>query len=764
MKSKLTEAFSSLAVQLTLAMTALVLVAVAGTSLLSGLRDQQTFRAELEGQAESILDSVSIFAADPLYFMDIGKLKDTEALLREADVVDFARFYDPDGRILTDSRTARGTRNFKEDIFGRYLLETKETVIEWHPDRLVAGRAVTAGRRVLGAVSLEMSTAPLDDKISAVRNQGIVVAIGTLLLGAALALLVASSVTGPVSALVRATNRVAGGDLSQRIVVRGSSELMAMARAFNHMGDQLQQTLARLRESEERYALATRGANDGVWDWDLTQERVHFSPRWKAMLGYREDEIGSEPGEWLNRVHPEDAGRLEEALAAHLCGRTPQFECEYRMRHKDGGYRWVLTRGLALWDADGKAHRCAGSQTDVTESKKLQEQLLRGQRLQTAGRIAGQVAHDFNNLLGPLVGYPDLIRAQLPEGHPALRFCDAMQEAAETMAAINEDMMTLGRRGRLEDELLDVNTLVRSVLRQCLPGYPASIACEVDLAADLLPVRGSAAQLSRVLANLISNARDSMPDGGVLALRTENLYLDTPMGNYQRIEVGEYVRIQVSDTGCGIEPEIRDKIFDAFFTTKQGARRGAGLGLSVVMAIVEDHRGYLDFESKVGKGTVFSIYLPASREGIAQEDEEGVVGGTESVLVVDDDQVQREVLSQLLASLGYEVESAAGGEEAVARTRERAFDLLILDMIMPGMNGAETYRQILRTHHQQRAIILSGFSASELVQQTQAMGAGAYIRKPVTREKLAGALRRELDRSRQPGRRRKQSQSATARE
>ncbi len=753
-------AYSSLAVQLTLAMMALVLVAVAGTSLLSVLREQQTFRAELVGQAESILDSVSIFAADPLYFMDIGKLKDTEALLREADVADFVRFYDPDGRILTDSSTARGGRNFREDTFGRYLLETRETVIEWRPDRLVAGRAVMAGRRVLGAVSLEMSTAPLDDKISAVRNQGIVIAIGTLLLGAGLALLVARSVTGPVLALVRATNQAANGDLSQRIVARGSSELVAMARAFNHMGDQLQQTLARLRESEERYALATRGANDGLWDWDLIQDRVHFSPRWKAMLGYDEDEVGSEPREWLDRVHREDVSRLQEALATHLHGKTPQFECEYRMRHKDGGYRWVLTRGLALWDADGKAYRCAGSQTDVTESKRLQEQLLRGQRLQTAGRIAGQVAHDFNNLLGPLVGYPDLIRMQLPEEHPARRFCDAMQEAAETMADINEDMMTLGRRGLLEEEPLDVNALVRRVLEQHFANRPEGIAVQTDLAGDLLPVRGSAAQLSRVLANLISNARDAMRDGGVLAVRTENLYVDAPTGSYQRIEMGEYVRIQVSDTGCGIPPEIRDRIFDAFFTTKQSARRGAGLGLSVVMAIVEDHRGYLDFESQIGKGTVFNVYLPACREGIPGRAEEGAAGGTESVLVVDDDQVQREVLGQLLASLGYRVESAAGGEEALARTGERAFDLLILDMIMPGMNGAETYRQILRTHPDQRAIILSGFSASELVRQAQALGAGAYIRKPVTREKLASVLRRELDRPRQPQQHRDCSETA----
>ncbi len=377
----------------------------------------------------------------------------------------------------------------------------------------------------------------------------------------------------------------------------------------------------------------------------------------------------------------------------------------------------------------------------------MEEQLLRAQRLETAGRVAGQVAHDFNNLLAPMTAYPDLIKMQLPEGHPALQYCDAMLEAADRMAAINEDMMALGRRGHFEQQHVDLNLMVEQAVEQ-MAARPASLSVQLDLAANLPHAGGSAAQLQRVISNLISNAREAMQDDGLLTIHTDRVRVHTPVGSYNRIEPGDYVRLRIGDTGCGIPPEIVDKIFDAFFTTKT-KRRGCGLGLSIVQSIVADHRGYVDMESKVGQGTTFEVYLPVCLDTPEEKPVQPLRGGTEAILVVDDDDLQRDVVTQMLQKVGYKVQATASGEAAIAHLREHHADLLILDMIMPqGIDGAETYRRILEWRPDQRAIVLSGFSESERVREAQRLGAGAYLRKPVTLDRLAVAVREELDRAR----------------
>ncbi len=384
---------------------------------------------------------------------------------------------------------------------------------------------------------------------------------------------------------------------------------------------------------------------------------------------------------------------------------------------------------------------------DITERKQLEERLFRAQRLETAGRIAGQVAHDFNNLLGPMVAYPQLIKMELPENHSAGPLCDAMLNAARQMADINADMLTLSRRGLLQQQPTDLNELVRQTVDE-MESVPPTLHLDVDLATGLFPVSGVSAQLLRVISNLLSNAREAMNDLGLLTVKTENVYVDQPLGRYNRVEVGEYVKLTVADTGCGISPEIRDRIFDAFFTTKvANKRRGSGLGLSVVQAIVDDHRGYLDLQSGVGMGTTFTIYLPVYREPILETQVEGLPGGTESILVVDDDHLQREVLARILQRLGYRVQAVGSGEEAADYLKGHSVDLLILDMVMPGgMDGVSTYRRVQEIRSGQKAVVVSGFAETDRVQETKAMGVAAFLSKPVTLDTLARMVREELDR------------------
>jgi signal transduction histidine kinase/ActR/RegA family two-component response regulator len=388
---------------------------------------------------------------------------------------------------------------------------------------------------------------------------------------------------------------------------------------------------------------------------------------------------------------------------------------------------------------------------DISQRRNIERQLLRAQRLETAGRISGQVAHDFNNLLSPLVGFSELIKLQLPEDHRAQHYCDLMIQAAEQMAQINQDLLTMGRRGHFDQVSVNLNEIIEQVIAQLSP-MPPTLVVDLQLAEQLLPVSAAPAQLARVVTNLVVNAREAMQEIGALTLRTSNVYVDRPAGRMVQVAVGEYVRLEVTDTGGGIAPDILDKIFDAFFTTRPPERRrGAGLGLSVVQAVVEDHRGYVDVATEAGRGTTFSVYLPITRTPIAHPESAPIIGGAESILVVDDDPFQRAVASELLTSLGYTVSVASSGEEALTKLEAEPADLLLLDMVMPpGIDGAKTFEEVKRRNPEQRAILLSGFAQTERVRAAQDAGAGAFLHKPVTRETLAAAVRTELERKATP--------------
>lgn len=383
---------------------------------------------------------------------------------------------------------------------------------------------------------------------------------------------------------------------------------------------------------------------------------------------------------------------------------------------------------------------------DITEKKRLQEFASRAQRLETAGRVAGQVAHDFNNLLAPLMAYPEIIKEELSEDHPVLQYIDEIERSAEQITEINQQLLTLGRRGHYSLESLSLNDIVTNVIKQ-IHIVPETLVIETDLSDKLMNIKGGNSQIFRAILNLVHNARDAMMDVGQLTIKTENYYVDKLSGRFGRVPRGEYVKLTVSDTGSGIPADIMPKILDPFFTTKTTTKkRGSGLGLSIVHAVVEDHNGYIDVESTVGEGTNFYLYFPITRESSEETIPEQIVGGTENILIVDDDKVQKDVVSRLLEKLGYKASTVESGEKAIDFIKEKPQDMLVLDMIMPdGIDGAETYEEALKVNPSQKAIIISGYKETQRVEEALKLGAGAFIRKPLTLKTIAQALRKELD-------------------
>jgi len=501
-----------------------------------------------------------------------------------------------------------------------------------------------------------------------------------------------------------------------------------------------------LKESEEKYRALSENSPDIIMRFDCQYRHLYVNSAVRAI-----SKVASH--EFIGKTHAELGfpEQMQEFWRKHLgsafgSGKPQRVEFEYRTEE-----------GLHVFDMRLMPEQSTGCEVtsvmctmrDITEIKRLQQFTARAQRLETAGRIAGQVAHDFNNLLAPLVAYPDLMRGELPPGLEAVRFLDKMKDAACRMSEINQQLLTLGRRGHYNMEPLSLNEIVRQAVGQTGTTAVAP-AMQLNLQEGLMNIKAGPSQILRAITNLINNACDAMPNGGQLTITTENVYVDDEtVGRLGRIPIGEYVRLTVSDTGVGIDPDALPRIFDPFFTTKTTDRaRGSGLGLSVVHAVVEDHHGAVECKSTPGKGTTMIIYFPITREAVEVKQWDQIIGGCEKIMVVDDDEVQREVCQQLLEKLGYQVTAVSSGELAVDTLITTPHDLLLLDMIMPGgIDGTETLKRVLEVHPEQRAIVVSGYAESRRVSEALRLGASAFIRKPVTMRSIAQAVRRELDRN-----------------
>ncbi|PKK83087.1 MAG: hypothetical protein CVT49_10260 [candidate division Zixibacteria bacterium HGW-Zixibacteria-1] len=496
-----------------------------------------------------------------------------------------------------------------------------------------------------------------------------------------------------------------------------------------------------LRQSEEWFRTIFESAQDMIFIKDLNLRYVAANPAVGRLFGIDASElIGKSDHDLFGREASRRIALVDEKV---LGGEIINEESS---RPVCGEEKLVHVIKVPMRDADGQIIGLCGIARDITETRRLQNFALRAQRLETAGRIAGQVAHDFNNLLGPLVAFPELIKDELPENSRVIKYLNAMENSAQKIADINQQLLTLGRRAHYELTPLALNDIVKDVLAHIQPPS-GNVKVVSRLAGDLMNIVGGGAQIHRVISNLVTNAYDAMEDGGTLTIQTENYYLDELAGGYENIPKGEYVKLTLADTGKGIPSKIVSKIFDPFFTTKAtDKRRGSGLGLSVVHAVMEDHHGYIDLETKPERGTKFYLYFPVTRQEIESFQGDQIYGGEETIMVVDDDAEQRDVTAKLLEKLGYTVLMADSGEDAIQRIKENTIDLILMDMIMPpGIDGADTYKKILDLRPNQKAIIVSGFARSERAKYALDLGASGFLRKPVTLKSLAQAIRKALD-------------------
>ncbi|KAB2889176.1 MAG: response regulator [Desulfobulbaceae bacterium] len=387
--------------------------------------------------------------------------------------------------------------------------------------------------------------------------------------------------------------------------------------------------------------------------------------------------------------------------------------------------------------------------------QQLEAQLHQAQKMEALGTLAGGVAHDLNNILSALVSYPDLLLLDLPDDSPLKKPLMTIRKSGQKAADIVQDLLTLARRGVTITQTVNLNTVISEYLqslefKNIQAAYP-KIVFDLQLQDDLLPLVGSPVHLSKTVMNLVLNAMEAIAGPGKISISTGNIHLDAPIVGFEPVREGDYVRLRIADTGVGIPAADLPRIFEPFYSKKVMGKSGTGLGMAVIWGTVKDHNGSIDLESVPGRGTRFDLYFPVSRgTPDRREEDDGAAAymGSETILVVDDMEDQRDIIEHMLTRQGYRVTTADSGEAALEHLKRQPADLLILDMIMdPGIDGLRTFQLARQINPRQKAIISSGFSETDRVREALRLGAGAYIKKPYVLKELARAVRQELDKT-----------------
>ena len=391
--------------------------------------------------------------------------------------------------------------------------------------------------------------------------------------------------------------------------------------------------------------------------------------------------------------------------------------------------------------------------SEATEALRLsEEKLIRSQKMESLGLLAGGVAHDLNNVLSGIVSYPELLLLNLPDESELRKPIETIRISGLRASAIVQDLLTVARGVAISKEPLSLNEQIIGYLEspefEKLAQFHPAVSVKTKLDSNLLNLKGSSIHVRKVIMNLVSNASEAITSQGNVIITTTNRYIDKMQRKYDHIDEGEYTILSVADDGPGIPPGDLERMFEPFYTKKVMGRSGTGLGLAVVWNIVQDHKGYIDVVSN-GNGTTFELFFPATREEIVDDDEitalEELIGKGETILIIDDIESQLGISSEMLEKLGYKTISVKSGEDGINYLKDHSVDLVLLDMIMePGMGGKETYKEIVGLHPKQKAILVSGFAETKEVAEAQKLGAGKFVKKPFTISQIGLAVKEEI--------------------
>jgi two-component system cell cycle sensor histidine kinase/response regulator CckA len=487
-----------------------------------------------------------------------------------------------------------------------------------------------------------------------------------------------------------------------------------------------------LRESENRFRQVTESIDEVFWLTDTAKNQmIYISPAYERIWGRSCASLYATPRSWMDAIHPEDRERVQNAALTLQAARA--YDVEYRIVRLDGSTRWIHDRAFPIKDASGRVYRVAGVAEDITSRRQLEAQFRHAQKMEAVGQLAAGVAHDFNNLLAVMRGNAELVLLNLAQHGSQTEEClKQITAAAERAASLTRQLLVFSRKQAMRSQPLSLNDVISNLTRMLKRIIGEHIEMQSHCALSLPFIEGDAAMLEQVLMNLVVNARDAMPSGGRIHIATDKLNLEPGCEKHNpEARAGEFVCLLIRDTGSGIPLEDLPHIFEPFFTTKEPGK-GTGLGLATVYGIVKQHQGWIEVSSLLGKGTAFKIFLPAIPRPLnpaaLANTEPALRGGSETVLVVEDDSAVRMITRRSLESFGYTVYEASSAREALECWRNHGPEiaLLLTDLVMPGGTGRELARQLQAQNPRLKVIFITGYSAQAAAKDT------AFLQGPIT--------------------------------
>ena len=660
---------------------------------------------------------------NPIYLHDMAKLQSLiQSVVSQKDIA-FVYIYDENGNILHDGTESVELfgRTLNNDIISEAGAEKEKSVTRINQRILEVAQSIWLDDIPLGGIILGMdldgillNIDSMAKDLTVLKKAGnknniiflLLMTCALIVLGVVLAISLAGRLIRPIKEVTSYAEKVGQGAYDFELLTPYDDEIGDLVKSFNQMKSDLKKTTISIHELENE--VSTR-----------TQEIQNKNAALSLEIAIRE--------------------KVEQEL----------------VQHKEELAELVKQRTADLTQSNEKLKKEIEDRIYAEEQReKMQFQLKQAQKMEAIGTLAGGVAHDLNNILSGIISYPEMMLMEMPHASPYREALEIILESGKKAAAIVHDLLTLARRGVDVKEIINMKDVIRQYLdspefKKMISDNPA-VSVNTQFDNEWLGVIGSPIHLYKVIMNMVTNAAEAMPRGGEIKISLDKKHVDAPLKGHPVPEAGEYVHLRISDEGIGIDKADIEKIFDPFFTRKTMERSGSGLGMSVVWGAVKDHSGYIDVESTLGKGTVFNVYIPAiQKEGKKQHHRKPIeeYNGHETILVVDDLVNQRKIAHTLLTKRGYQVASVSSGEQAVEFLKTNTVDLLLLDMIMKGgMDGLDTYKEIIKRHPDQKVIIVSGYTETNRIKEAMKLGVGAFLKKPYLMEELVRCVRQELDR------------------
>ncbi len=598
-----------------------------------------------------------------------------------------------------------------------------------------------------GIVCVGISAKEINQITNQMIKNGILLTIIAILFMGIVAYIVLYKTMKPLDELVEGVKAVGKGDRTRVVSVSSRDELGVLAREFNKMVESLKNWEQQLKESEAQYRSLFDRVQHGIVILDANGKIINSNPAFFKLLGYNNVDAIIGKNISIFSTSPEEIqhmlSELEKQKSIH--------DWSIKLKDKNDKLHETLFSAVGRFNEYNKFIDAEAVVIDITEQKNLEKQLIQAQKMEAIGTLAGGIAHDFNNILTGILGYVSILKqkANITKDPIFLKALSIIESSSLRAANLTKQLLAFARRGKYQETIIDLNNIVREVIRLLEETLDRRIKLIHTMEKNLWKIKADEGQIYQCILNLCINAKDAMPDGGIIKLSTQNKVLTShqhAVGNV--IPPGRYVILEVTDNGCGMSPEVRAKIFDPFFTTKEQGK-GTGLGLAMVYGIIRNHDGYIQVESTPGIGTTFTIYLPAINSDNLNDEEIDISIHKDhksdkpiGVLVIDDESAILELTRDILSEYNYQVFTASTGEEGlnILNKYKNDIDIILLDIMMPGMGGKETLFKIKREYPDIPILLVTGFAADKVAQELLKKGAASILLKPYRQTQLLKAI------------------------